>query len=48
VYELAGKIHKDFLDQLKAARVWGSATHDGQMVGRDHVLQDGDIVELRM
>jgi small GTP-binding protein len=48
VYELAGKIHKDFLDQLKSARVWGSATHDGQMVGRDHVLQDGDVVELRM
>jgi ribosome-interacting GTPase 1 len=48
VYELAGKIHKDFLEQLKSARVWGSAMHDGQMVGRDHVLQDGDIVELRM
>jgi ribosome-interacting GTPase 1 len=48
VQELAGKIHKDFLEQLKSARVWGSATHDGQMVGRDHVLQDGDIVELRL
>jgi ribosome-interacting GTPase 1 len=48
IYELAGMIHKDFLEQLKSARVWGSATHDGQMVGRDHVLQDGDIVELRV
>jgi ribosome-interacting GTPase 1 len=48
VQELAGKIHKDFLEQLKSARVWGSATHDGQMVGRDHVLQDGDVVELRL
>ena len=48
VQELAGKVHKDFLEQLKSARVWGSATHDGQMVGRDHVLQDGDIVELRL
>ncbi|MBN1643098.1 MAG: TGS domain-containing protein, partial [Anaerolineae bacterium] len=47
VEELAGKVHRDFLEQLKSARIWGSAAHDGQMVGRDHVLQDGDIVELR-
>jgi ribosome-interacting GTPase 1 len=48
VEELAGMIHKDFLEQLKSARLWGSAEHDGQMVGRDYVLQDGDIVELRV
>jgi ribosome-interacting GTPase 1 len=47
VEEFAGEIHQDFLKNLKWARVWGSATHDGQMVGRDHVLDDGDIVELR-
>ena len=48
VEELAGKVHKDFLENLKAARVWGSGAFDGQMVPRDHVLHDGDIVELRM
>jgi ribosome-interacting GTPase 1 len=48
VEEFAGKIHKDFYDNLKAARVWGSAQFDGQMVKRDHVLQDGDVVELRI
>jgi ribosome-interacting GTPase 1 len=49
VEEFAGKVHKDFLDQLKSARVWGSsAQYDGQMVSRDHVLQDGDVVELRL
>jgi small GTP-binding protein len=47
VEEFAGKVHKDFLDQLKAARVWGSGVYDGQMVSRDHVLHDGDVVELR-
>jgi len=47
VEEFAGRVHKDFLESLKSARVWGSATHDGQMVSRDHVLQDGDVVELR-
>jgi len=48
VEELTGKVHQDFLRNLKAARVWGSAAYDGQTVGRDHVLQDGDVVELRI
>jgi ribosome-interacting GTPase 1 len=48
VEELAAKVHQDFFDQLKSARVWGSASFDGQMVGRDHVLDDGDVVELRI
>ena len=48
VEEFAGKVHQDFLEQLKAARVWGSGVYDGQMVGRDHVLHDGDVVELRI
>jgi len=48
VEEFAGKIHKDFLENMKAARVWGSATYDGQLVSRDHVLSDGDIVELHI
>ena len=46
VEELAGKVHKDFLSNLKSARVWGTGVHDGQQVGRDHVLHDGDVVEL--
>lgn len=48
VDELAGKVHKDFVQKLKSARVWGSVAHDGQQVGRDHVLHDGDIVELHL
>jgi hypothetical protein len=48
VEEFAGKVHKDFLENLKSARVWGSAAHDGLMVSRDHVLRDGDVVELRI
>ena len=48
VGEFAGKIHQDFAVKLKSARVWGSATFDGQLVGRDHILHDGDVVELRI
>ncbi|MGD8604545.1 MAG: TGS domain-containing protein [Anaerolineales bacterium] len=47
VQEFAARIHKDFVKELKTARVWGSTAHDGLMAGRDHVLQDGDIVELK-
>lgn len=48
VNDLAGKVHRDFLDKLKSARVWGSTAFAGQPVPRDYVLQDGDIVELRI
>ena len=48
VEEFAGKVHKDFVENLKVAKVWGENVFDGQMVQRDHVLQDGDIVELNI
>jgi ribosome-interacting GTPase 1 len=44
----AAKVHRDFVLGLKSARIWGSGAFDGQMIGRDHILCDGDIVELRM
>jgi ribosome-interacting GTPase 1 len=47
VEDLAAKVHKDLSESLVAARVWGSASFEGQMVGRDYVLADGDVVELR-
>jgi ribosome-interacting GTPase 1 len=47
VLDLAGIVHRDIAENLKAARVWGSSAFDGQMVTRDYVLQEGDIVELR-
>ena len=46
VAELAGKVHRDLEDAVKSARVWGSGAFDGQTVGREHVLQDKDVVEL--
>ena len=47
--EFAGKVHKDFQEKLKSAKIWGtSADFDGQMVSRDHVLEDEDVVELQI
>ena len=47
--EFAGKVHKDFQENLKSAKIWGtSADFPGQMVSRDHVLEDEDIVELQI
>ena len=44
--DAAAEVHKDFKASLKFARVWGSGKHDGVMVKRDHILEDGDIIEL--
>jgi len=46
--DAASAVHKDFLAKLKYARLWGSGKHDGIMVKRDHVMQDGDIIELHV
>jgi ribosome-interacting GTPase 1 len=46
VVDMAEQIHKDFVAQMKFAKVWGSAQFDGQQVQRDYVLADGDIVEI--
>ncbi len=46
VLDAAGAIHKDFAEHLKYARLWNDRGYSGQMVGRDHVLVDGDLIEL--
>lgn len=46
VFDLAGVIHRDLQGQFKSARIWGTGVFDGQTVKRDHVLHDGDIVEI--
>ncbi|MEM7828624.1 MAG: TGS domain-containing protein [Candidatus Aenigmatarchaeota archaeon] len=48
VEDVARSIHKDFLEKLLYARIWGKKVFDGQKVKRDYVLEDGDIVELHI
>jgi ribosome-interacting GTPase 1 len=46
--EFAGLVHRDFAENLKSARIWGTGVFDGQTVKRDHVLHDKDVVELHV
>jgi small GTP-binding protein len=47
VAEVADSVHHDLGATFTAARIWGpSAAFDGQRVGRDHAVQDGDTVEI--
>ena len=46
--EMAAHVHRDFEQNLKSARIWGTGVHDGQTVGREHVLHDRDVVELHV
>jgi small GTP-binding protein len=46
--DAAAEVHKDFVAKLKYARIWGSGKHDGTMIKRDHILEDGDIIELHL
>lgn len=46
VHDVALQIHKDIAASLRYARVWGTGSFDGQQVGKDHVLSDGDVIEL--
>lgn len=46
INDVARLVHKELADALKYARVWDRSGHGGQHVGREHVVHDGDVVEL--
>ncbi len=46
VLDVARLVHADIAASLKFARLWGGGQFDGQQVGRDHVVCDGDVLEL--
>jgi ribosome-interacting GTPase 1 len=46
VEDVARLVHKDLVRSLRYARVWGKSGFDGQQVGSEHPVADGDVVEL--
>jgi ribosome-interacting GTPase 1 len=48
IEEVALSVHKDFASQLKYAKIWGSGKFEGQMVKRDHQVNEGDVIELHL
>jgi len=48
VLDVARLVHKDVARGLKFARMWGTEVFDGQQVGSDHLVSDGDLVELHL
>ena len=47
VGEAAQEVHKDLSQSLKFAILWGkSGKFEGQRVGRNHQLHDGDVIEI--
>jgi len=47
VLDVADTIHHELRERCIGARIWGpSARFDGQQVGREHELRDGDTVEV--
>lgn len=48
VHDVAELVHRDIAAGLRYARVWNGGEFDGRQVGPDHVVCDGEIVELHM
>ncbi|MGB8952886.1 MAG: GTPase [Candidatus Aminicenantales bacterium] len=48
VMDMARAVHKDFALKLTYVRIWSRSKYDGQMVNRDHVLEDEDVLELHI
>lgn len=46
IEDVARLVHKDIAHTLKYARVWGRSGFGGQHVGREHRVEDRDVVEL--
>ncbi len=47
IEDVCRKLHRDLLENFKYARIWGkSVKFQGQRVGVDHRLEDGDVVTI--
>lgn len=48
VHDVAQLVHRDIAEGLRYARLWGGGEFEGQQVGAEHLVADGDILELHI
>lgn len=49
VLDVAREVHKQFYKNFKYSKIWGkSVKYDGQRAGGDHIVEDGDVVEVHI
>ncbi|MBI4438560.1 GTP-binding protein [Candidatus Woesearchaeota archaeon] len=49
VEDICRKLHRDFVNRFKYAKVWGpSAKYPGERFLLDHTLKDGDTIEIKL
>jgi ribosome-interacting GTPase 1 len=49
IRDMCNKLHRDFVNKFRFAKIWGrSAKFPGQMQMLDHVLADGDVVQIHL
>ncbi len=46
VLDVAKVIHKEFYEEFKFAKVWGSSKYGGEKVGGSYILRDRDVLEI--
>lgn len=46
VLDVAELVHRDIAASLDYARLWRPGRPEGQQIGREHPVEDGDVVEL--
>ena len=46
--DFAAAVHKDFAHSLHYAKAWGKDILDGVQIGKDHIMEDGYVVELHI
>jgi len=48
IKDVCAKIHRNFVNKFKTAKVWGSSKFPGQTYGLDKEVKDKDIVEIQL
>ncbi len=48
IRDMCVRLHRDFVNKFRFARVWGSSKFPGQKLSLSHRLREGDIIEIHL